>query len=92
MVLILVFLCVFGIYTNLYIFYMFNIRTLFAAFLLPFGGFFLGGAMAAICRFEWRVIKVCKLSDIYMLHVHVSVVCRVKYPTKPCLVYLCSGV
>lgn len=58
MMIMVFFLFLFGIITNLYIFEMFDVRVVAAGALLPYGGFLLGGALAFIFRLDWTLIKV----------------------------------
>lgn len=58
MLIIVLFFFTVGIYTNLYIFEMFNPKMVFTSAVLPYGGFILGALLATILRFPWKLIKV----------------------------------
>lgn len=47
-----------GIYANLFVFKAFDVKLAFAAMLLPYGGFFLGGLIAWLFKLEWKLVKV----------------------------------
>ncbi|XP_067944392.1 ileal sodium/bile acid cotransporter-like [Watersipora subatra] len=53
----LIFFLVFLIYVKFYVFVKWDMELTIAACALPYGGYLLGGLVAWICRFDWRLIK-----------------------------------